>query len=129
VRNIKAGLVYFALVFGAGCVLGALRVTLIAPRVGARTAELIEMPIMLLVVAFTARWVVRRFRLPSARLPRLSVGLIALALLLAMELTVVLWLRGQTLNDYFAQLDPVAGGVYYAMLLVFAAMPALVPRR
>jgi hypothetical protein len=129
VRTLKAGLAYFALVFAAGFVLGAFRIIFVAPRLGSRTAELIEMPVMLLVVALVARWVVRQFALPGERIPRLRVGLIALALLLAMEFSIVLWMRGLNLSRYFAQLDPVAGTVYYLMLLVFAAMPAIIPRR
>lgn len=39
-QSIKAGLAYFALVFGTGFVLGAVRVTLLVPRFGERIAEL-----------------------------------------------------------------------------------------
>jgi len=37
----------FALVFGMGFVLGTIRTLLVVPRVGARTAEQMETPIML----------------------------------------------------------------------------------
>ena len=40
-----------------------------------------------------------------------------------LETELVLWLRGLTLSEYFRERDPVAGVVYYPMLLVFAAMP------
>ena len=46
---VKAGAIYFALVFGAGFVLGTVRTLWVVPRVGTRTAELTEMPIMLAV--------------------------------------------------------------------------------
>jgi hypothetical protein len=49
VQILKAGGLYFALVFGAGFVLGTIRTLLVVPRVGTRRAELMEMPIMLLV--------------------------------------------------------------------------------
>ena len=50
-RYLKAAAIYFALVFGAGCVLGPVRILWLVPRVGTRAAELIEMPIMLAVIA------------------------------------------------------------------------------
>ena len=50
-------------------------------------------------------------------------------LLLALEFTVVLALRGLSLREYFATLDPVSGTVYYALLLAFALMPLIVERR
>jgi len=37
---LKAATFYFALVFGAGFLLGTIRVLLVAPRFGTRTAEL-----------------------------------------------------------------------------------------
>jgi hypothetical protein len=45
-ETLKAGVVYFALVFGAGFVLGTIRTLWVAPRVGVRTAELAEAPMM-----------------------------------------------------------------------------------
>jgi len=53
---------YFALVFGAGFMLGPMRILCIAPRLGERTAELLEAPVMLAISILTARWVVRRLR-------------------------------------------------------------------
>lgn len=126
---LKAGALYFALVFGAGFALGTLRVLLVAPRLGARTAELIEAPFMLAVTFLAARWTVRRLAVPAARAPRLGMGGVALGLLLAAEFTLVLGVRGMTLRDYFATLDPVSGTVYYALLGVFAVMPLLLARR
>lgn len=125
----KAGALYFALVFGAGFALGTLRVLLVAPRLGARTAELIEAPLMLAVTFLAARWTVRRLAVPSAWPRRLGMGVVALGLLLAAEFTLVLGVRGLSLREYFATLDPVSGTVYYSLLVVFALMPLLVARR
>jgi hypothetical protein len=50
-----AGALYFALAFGAGFVLGTIRVLWVVPRVGERTAELMETPIMLVVIMLAAR--------------------------------------------------------------------------
>jgi hypothetical protein len=128
-QTAKAGALYFALVFGAGFALGTLRVLLLVPRLGARTAELIEAPFMLAVTFLAARWTVRRLAVPSAWAPRLAMGGIALGLLLAAEFTLVLGLRGISMREYFATLDPVSGTVYYMLLGVFAIMPLLVTRK
>jgi len=63
---------YFALVFGAGFMLGPMRILCIAPRLGERTAELLEAPVMLAISILTARWVVRRLRVPCATRIRLG---------------------------------------------------------
>ena len=116
----KAATIYFALIFGAGFVLGPIRILFIVPRFGVRMAELIEAPMMLLVIVFAAKWLVRRFNLAPIALP---VGFLALGFMIAFEFTLVLWLRDLTLAEYFKERDPVAGFVYYLMLLVFALMP------
>lgn len=125
---LRAGALYFALAFGAGFLLGFPRVLWLVPLVGVRAAELIEMPVMLVVIVFAARWACRRFDVPPGFSPRFGMGLIALALLVAVEFSFVLWLRGLTIGEYFAGRDPVAGAAYVVMLLVFALMPLLVRR-
>jgi hypothetical protein len=125
---IKAGLAYFALVFGAGFVLGALRVSFLVPRFGERIAELGEMPLMFAVIVFAARFVTRRFAIPRSIPARLGTGLLALGLLLAAELLLAVVLQERSLADYLASRDPVSGSVYLAMLALFALMPALVAR-
>jgi len=124
-QTLKAGVLYFVVVFGAGFVLGSIRVMWLVPRFGTRAAELMEMPVMLAVTILAARWIVRRPGLPSKRL---GVGIVALALLLMAELTLVLW-RGLTIHEYIASRDPVAGTVYIVMLGAFAIMPLLFTRR
>ena len=123
---LKAGVAYFAIVFGAGFVLGPIRILWLTPRFGTRLAELMETPIMFVVILVAARWIVRRLALPSRASSRLGMGLIALGLMLIAEFTLVLWLRGLSIREYLAIRDPVSGTVYYAMLGVFAIMPLLV---
>ena len=119
-KILKAAVVYFALVFGAGFVLGPIRILFLVPRFGVRVAELMEAPVMLMAILLAAKWLVRKFQLTAHAL---LVGFLALGLMIAFEFTLVLWLRGLTLSEYFRERDPVAGVVYYLMLLVFAAMP------
>lgn len=126
VPAIKAGLAYFVLVFGAGFVLGAVRVTLLVPRLGERIAELGEMPLMFIIILIAARFVVRRFAVPPSMPARLGSGLLALVLLLAAELVLAVVVQQRSLADYVASRDPVSGGVYLAMLVLFALMPAFI---
>jgi hypothetical protein len=126
---LKAGLLYFALVFGVGFVLGPMRVFWLVPHFGERTAELMEMPIMLMIMMVAAQWVVRRLAVPSTWSSRLGMGGFALGLLLAAEWVLVLWLRGLSIGEYVAGRDPVSGTVYLVMLGLFALMPLFVARR
>ena len=122
---VKAGAIYFVLVFGVGFVLGTIRVLLIRPIVGTRTAELLEMPLMLIVVILAAGWVVRHFDVPPTVASRLSMGGMALSLILALDFTIVLWIRGLSFSQYVEAFDPIAGTAYFVMLGIFAVMPLL----
>ena len=128
-KIIKAGVLYFAVVFGAGFALGTIRVLWAVPHYGTRIAELMEAPIMFGVTILTARWVIRRLAIPRTPSKRLSVGFIALGFLLVSEFSLVLWLRGLTISEYLAGRDPVSGTVYYVMLGIFAIMPLLVGKQ
>jgi hypothetical protein len=125
---LKSGALYFAFVFAVGFVLGAVRTIWIVPRIGARRAELMEMPIMLVVTIVAAGWTVRRLALPDELSVRLEMGSIAFAFMLVAEFGFVLWTRGLSIRNYLVTRDPVSGTVYYAMLVVFAIMPMLVTR-
>lgn len=117
----KAALFYFAVVFGTGFVLGTIRVLWSVPHFGERNAELLEQPLMLIAVVVAGRWIVRRVRSDLAPIERLSIGLVALGLLVAAELLVVLELRGLSVSEYVRTRDPVSGTVYLLMLGLFCA--------
>jgi hypothetical protein len=114
--------VYFAIVFGAGFVFGSARVTWLTPRVGVRVAELTELPLMLAVVFFAARWI-NRFLAERDQPSRLIVGVTALVLLLLAELMLGVMFLDLPLKDVFLGRDPVSGTGYYLSLCVFALMP------
>lgn len=126
---LKAGVLYFALVFAAGFVLGIVRTLWAVPRVGTRTAELMETPIMLVVTVAAATWLVLRLAVPPLLSARLGMGAVALGLLLVAEFGLVFWLRGISIGTYLTTRDPMSGAVYYVMLGLFAIMPILVARR
>ncbi len=124
-RVLKASALYFAIVFGTGFLLGPIRLLWLVPRVGTRSAELMETPVMLVVIIVAARWTVQRLALPPTYSKRWAMGMVALSFMLLAEFSLVLWLRGMSLKDYFATRDPVSGTVYYLALAVFAVMPRL----
>ena len=124
-RSLFAGLIYFALVFGVGFALGTLRVLVIIPLVGVRTAELIEFPIMLAVSYMAATRVIKWLAVLPTLMGRIEMGAFALILLLAAEFGFVLWLRGMSLAEYFETRDPLTGTIYYVSLIIFAAMPVI----
>src|SRR3978361_74991 len=123
--TLRAALVYFALVLGAGFLLGLVRVPFIVPRIGERWAELAEMPFMAAVIYLSAVSVLRTF--PSIRLHDRAwlVGFVALVLAVAAELGLAVALQSRTLAEYLAGRDRISGSVYLAMLVVFALMPTL----
>ena len=126
---LKASVTYFGLVFGAGFILGTIRVLFVVPRFGDRVAELMEAPLMLSITVFAARWAVHKFKVSVAYGDRIVVGLLALILLVMLEFTIVLWLRGITLTAYFRERDPLAATIYYLLLVVYAMMPLIVVRK
>jgi hypothetical protein len=127
-RTLRASLTYFALVFGTGFLLGAVRVPLLVPRLGERTAELLEMPVMLAVIVLAARFVVRRFALRGAQGAALVAGFAAVILLLGAEVLLTLTLTDRSLVEYVAGRDPVSGSVYLGCLVLMTLLPWLLAR-
>jgi len=127
--TVKAGALYFAVVFAAGFMLGIVRTLWVEPALGKRVAELAEMPIMLLVIIGAAAWVVRRRKIGAGRIIRLVVGIVGAALVLVAEALLVLSLRGQPISVYIREHDPVTGAVYLLLIGLMAVMPMLMVRR
>lgn len=126
--TLKLGGIYFAMVFAAGFLLGVIRVLWAVPRFGPRASELVEAPIMIVVSALAARWLVRRNRNTTGWIYWLEVGLIGLGLMLLVEFTFVLWLRGLTLAEYLASRDPLSSAAYFTSLGVYAVLPLVLSR-
>jgi len=124
-----AALEYVARVFGAGFALGIVRELWVTPRVGVRAAELLELPLMLVITVLAARAVDRRWLTASGARMRVVVGLSALVLLLAAEVGLGMALRGLSVRDALLARDPVSGTAYYVSLMIFALMPWCLARR
>jgi hypothetical protein len=124
----KSAILYFSLVFGAGFILGTFRVLLLVPNLGDRVSELIEMPLMLIVIVLAARWINQHLSDVKDSLAHLWIGLGALSLVFVAELGVGVFLRGQSPIEALVNRDPVSGTAYYLMLGAFALMPWFLAR-
>jgi hypothetical protein len=124
-KTIRAAVVYFAIVLGAGFVLGVFRVPLLVPRIGERWAELAEMPVMAGVIFFAAGYLLRRFPEICSPGRALVTGFLALVFSVAAELGLAALLQDRTLLEFIGSRDKISGSVYVALLLVFAVMPRL----
>ncbi len=124
-----AALIYFALVFLVGLLLGPVRVIWLEPWLGNTIAVLLEAPLLIIAMWFAARAADQWARVEGGWMSYLFVGLIALALQQLADLAVGFGFRGMTAADQLAYFMTPAGLVYVATLVVFAAMPLMRMRR
>jgi hypothetical protein len=122
---IRAGLLYFVAVFAVGFVLGAIRVTWLVPRLGALTAVAIELPLMLAASWGLCGVILRRWPVAAGLAPRLVMGGVAFALLMAVEFALAVWGFGQTPAAYAAGFGTAATRLGLFGQLGFALMPLL----
>jgi hypothetical protein len=127
-RVLKAGVMYFLLVFAVGWILGPIRELWVVPHFGRMAAMLSEAVIMLTAMIVAARWVVRRSHVPRTLPATISMGLVALGLLVPAEIAGVVWVRRLSFRVYLASFATAPGVISLVMFLVFAAMPTLVTR-
>jgi len=124
-RALKAGVIYFLLVFAVGWILGPIRELWAVPRFG-RIAAILSEAVMLLAMIVAARWVIRRFHVSRTLPATISMGIVAIGLLLPAEIVGVHWVRGLSVRDYLTGFLTALGVVSLLMFLLFAAMPTLV---
>jgi len=119
---------------------GTIRVPILQPALGDGVAQLLEMPVMLVAIWQSARYVVKRMqrseastkRQTGARLGKLQyfiMGLLALGWMLAAEVGLYLavhWHEGKGLWNWVQDRDFVAGQVFFASLGLYAILPFLI---
>ena len=128
IRLASASLAYFAIVFSAGFLLGAIRVFELEPRLGKTLAVACEAPLMLAVIIWTARWVPPRMGLAADRGSLLATGILALGLQQVADVVVGVAVRGLSLAQQIQHFATPDGAIYAVLLLLFAAMPWLANR-
>jgi hypothetical protein len=130
-RVIAAAVLYFAIVFGAGFVLGPIRVFWLMPQLGETLAVCCEAPFILLAIVLAAKWVPKKLSMRTDLVPLTLMGAGALLLQQFADFAVGILLRGMTVTQQLAQFARPAGLIYAALLILFLAMPVLAnwPRR
>lgn len=119
-RELGAAILYVLLAFAMGFVLGPMRELLLAPAIGRMGALLVELPILL---GFCWWLVPRVMRGVGPGVARLRVGFAALALLLVLEFTLGVAIRGWDLRGWLADFWTPHGAVTLAAYWVFALIP------
>jgi len=121
-RVVAAAALYFLIVFGAGFLLGPVRVFLLEPRFGEAVATLFEAPFILVVIVVAARRLAEALGLKTIG-SLAGMGFGALALQQLADFVVGSFLRGLTPAQQLAHLATPAGLIYAALLIAFAVMP------
>ncbi len=127
---IKAGLLYFLIVFAAGFVLGSVRTLVLAPRLGEVAAVLLELPLLLAIAWFTCRRLTAALAVSPDPRARIIMGELAFVLTILAEV-VLGALLGRSVLDVFAGFATTAGLLGLAGQALFGVFPLLqaLPRR
>ena len=120
-----AGAVYFLAVYVVGFALGAARVLLVTPRLGATGAVLLELPVMLTASWIACRWIVDRMAVAPRASARLAMSASAFILLMLAEIALGRIAFGQTLATQIAALREMAGLIGLGGQMIFALLPLL----
>jgi hypothetical protein len=125
VAALRAGFAYFLLVFAIGLLLGTARILLLEPQLGAITAVLIELPIILAGAWLGCRALTRHTAVPPTAGAALAMGLFAFALLMAAEYALAMWTPGRLTGEYLAQYREPAPLLGLLGQILFAAFPLI----
>ncbi len=118
-----AALAYVFPVFAVAFVLGALRVTVLAPKVGPLAAVAIEVPLVLALSWVVAAHVLHRWPQPSP-LRHLGLGALAFGILMLLELAAALAF-GQSVTQFLAAMATPPGALGLAGQIGFGLIPLI----
>lgn len=115
-KILTAVVLYFAIVFGTGFLVGPVRVLFVEPQVGNTVAVVLEAPVLLAAMIVGATLAIRGSAVERSVAALLSVGGFALFVQQVADVAVGVLLRGMTLGDHVAQFGTVPGMIYAALL-------------
>lgn len=121
------GLRYYAIVFAFAFAMGIARTLVIAPRLGATAAVLLEVPVVAAVSWAVWRRLIRHrsFTMPQ----RAVVGSTAFILTMASEVVLAGLLRGQSAAEWLSDVFTPLGIIGLAGQIAFALIPMFVEQR
>ena len=122
---LRAGFVYFVIVFTIGFILGAIRVLAVVPRIGEFFAVLIELPLMLTAAWIVCNSLIARFQVAPKVFDRIMMGASAFTYLLIAEIFLSTWILDNPIESIFVGYLTIHGFVGLCGQLAFAAIPLL----
>jgi hypothetical protein len=120
---IKVGILYFAIVFAAGFLLGTFRVFVLLPLIGELAAVALELPIILIISWLVCRRLISRFSIPATASQRLAMGALAFCLLMLAEVGLSVLVFDRSGAEYLAHLQTAPGLLGLAGQIAFALLP------
>ncbi len=124
-QAIRAGSLYFLIVFAVGFLLGTIRVLILTPQFGALTSVIIETPVILLISWLVCQRLIRMMNVDRALNARLTMGATAFLLLIAAEQILGVIGFGRELGEQLRHYLTPEGAVGLAGQIVFALFPAI----
>lgn len=121
-RELRGAMWYLSAGFGMGFVLGPIREFLLVPMMGRVLALFVELPLLLGFCWWISPRIIRRCAIPPGE-PRLRMGFAALSMLLVLEFTLGVALRGWDLASWVKDFATIPGLVTLLGYLIFALIP------
>lgn len=121
-RSLLGGAGYFLIVFACAFALGAVRVSFVAPAMGAFWATALEAPFTLAISWIACDWVSRRMGAPSLG-NAIGMGATAFVLLMGAEAAGAILLFDRTLGEFVNSYRTPAGALGLAGQIAFALFP------
>jgi hypothetical protein len=126
---VRAGFVYAVVVFAIGFGLGAIRVTVVVPRLGPTAAVLLEAPIILAASWYLSKAITARFHVLAEFGCRSLMGATAFAVLMCFEFALAGLMFNRSASEFLLQYKTVPGMIGLAAQVCFAGFPLWQARR
>lgn len=122
---LRAGVVYFGIVFAVGFLFGVIRVTTLLPYLNEALAVIIELPFMLAISWGVCRWSISKLQVGRAWMPRIAMGSVAFGLLMVAESTLAVVGFGRTMMEHLQTYWTLPGMLGLGGQILFALFPVI----